>query len=144
MFLSVDGTLLVQLVNFAIFFAILNVVFLRPLGNAIAKRRAYIDSLTKDYDTAQKAATDLRHQAEGIRADARRSAEQTLSRKRAEASDEAAAIAAEYHKRSQTIVDQAQARAASELEVARKNESALAAQLAGVLLSKALPESNAR
>jgi F0F1-type ATP synthase membrane subunit b/b' len=40
MFLSLDGTFWFQLVNFAIFFAILNVVFLRPVGEAIKKRRA--------------------------------------------------------------------------------------------------------
>ena len=32
MFLSLDGTLVVQLINFAIFFALLSVVFLRPVG----------------------------------------------------------------------------------------------------------------
>ena len=37
-FLSIDwhGTALVQLLNFVIFFAILNVVFTRPVGRAIA------------------------------------------------------------------------------------------------------------
>jgi len=38
-FLSVDGTLVVQLINFAIFFAVLNVVFLKPVAAAIRKRR---------------------------------------------------------------------------------------------------------
>ena len=36
---AVDGTLVVQLMNFAIFFVVFNVVFLRPVAGAIAKRR---------------------------------------------------------------------------------------------------------
>ncbi len=54
MFLSLDGTLFVQLVNFAIFFALLNVVFLRPVGRAIAKRREYINSLVSDYERIRR------------------------------------------------------------------------------------------
>ncbi|HTX60385.1 MAG TPA: ATP synthase F0 subunit B [Verrucomicrobiae bacterium] len=143
MFLSLDGTLWVQLINFAIFFAVLNYVFLRPVGAAIAKRRRYIDSLTADYDAAQKQAADLRNQAEGVRAEARRAAEHTISRKRAEASDAAAAISADYHARAQAEVERAQRQAAGELEVARQDESLLAAQLAAVLLTKTLPKGGA-
>ena len=63
MFLSLDGTLIVQLVNFAIFFALLNLVFLRPVGRAIAKRRAYINSLASDYERYQEEARSLRAEA---------------------------------------------------------------------------------
>ena len=48
MLLSLDGTLVVQLVNFIIFLVILNVIFLRPVGTAIASRRAYIDKVGAD------------------------------------------------------------------------------------------------
>ena len=64
MFLSLDGTLFVQLINFAIFFALLNVVFLRPVGRAIAKRRDYINGLVSDYDRYQDEAQNLREEAE--------------------------------------------------------------------------------
>ena len=72
-FLSIDGTLVVQLINFAIFFAVLSVVFLRPVATAIARRREYINSLVSDYDRYQANAHDLRAEADGIRAAARRS-----------------------------------------------------------------------
>ena len=53
-FFSIDGrTLVVQLVNFAIFFVVLNFVFLRPVSAAIRKRREYINSLVTDYDQYQ-------------------------------------------------------------------------------------------
>ena len=41
---------LVQLINFAIFFAILNVIFLRPVSAAIRRRRAYINSVAADIE----------------------------------------------------------------------------------------------
>ncbi len=140
MLFQIDGTLVVQLVNFAIFLALLNVVFLRPVGKAIAKRREYIEGLTHEYDTAQAAATDLRNQAERIRIDARRDAERILAQARAEASNEAAATSAEYGKRAQAIVDEAQATAARELEEARAGQQSLAEQLAGGILAKIVPE----
>ncbi len=139
MFLSLDGTFFVQLINFAIFFAVLNYVFLRPVGKAIAKRRAYIESLTADYDSAQKAANDLRHQTEQLRAEARRQAEQNLARKRSEASNKAAEIAADYHRRAQASVDRAQQTAAGELEAAQAGAEALVGQLADAMLAKAIP-----
>lgn len=65
-FLSVNGTLVVQLFNFAIFFAVLYVVFLRPVAAAIGRRRQYINSLVSDYDRYQAEAASLRAQAEEI------------------------------------------------------------------------------
>ena len=45
--LNLNATLIVQLVNFIVFLAILNVIFFRPVGAAIAKRRAYLDGLAQ-------------------------------------------------------------------------------------------------
>ena len=53
MFLSVDATLIVQVVNFIVFLLVLNVVFTRPVGAAIAKRRAYINGLSADTEQAE-------------------------------------------------------------------------------------------
>src|SRR5665213_2758132 len=96
MFLQPDWTSLIQLINFVIFFAILNVIFLRPVGRAIRERRAYINGVTADYDRFQVEGNALRQNAEGIRAGARRDAEQTLAKARAEASNAASDLAAEY------------------------------------------------
>ena len=65
MFIIPDlNTLIVQLINFAIFFALLNVLFLRPVGKAIRKRREYIDGVVNDYANYQAEAKTLREQAE--------------------------------------------------------------------------------
>jgi F-type H+-transporting ATPase subunit b len=139
-FLSIDGTLIVQLVNFAIFFAVLNVVFLRPVAAAIAKRREYINSLVSDYDRYQEEARELRAAAESVRAAARREAEQRVAAARAQGSNEAAELSTRYSAQAQSVVEQAQQTAKSELDAARAGESEAVRRLAGLMLERVLPE----
>lgn len=143
MFLSLDGTFWVQLINFAIFYAILYVVFLRPVQRAIAKRREYIDGLTHDYDRAQAEANELRAQAEAIRADARRESDHILAAARNEAGNEAARLSSEYAQRVQAIVESAHATVAQEVEAIRPREDAIASELAAQIVGRVLPEIHA-
>ncbi|MGB6984655.1 MAG: ATP synthase F0 subunit B [Candidatus Aquilonibacter sp.] len=143
MFLSLDGTFWVQLINFAIFYAILNVVFLRPVQRAIAKRREYIDGLTSDYDRAQAEASDLRAQAESIRADARREADHMLAAARNEAGNEAARMSSDYAQRVHAIVEGAHATVAQEVEAIRPREDAIVSELAAQIVGRVLPELHA-
>ncbi len=139
-FLSVDGTLVIQLINFAIFFAVLNVVFLRPVAAAIAKRRQYINSLVSDYDRYQTEARNLREEAEAIRAAARREAEHLVAAARARASNEAAEISSRYAQQAQSIVEAAQKSAQAELEAARADDGDAVRRLAGLMLERVIPE----
>lgn len=143
MFLSVDGTLWVQLINFAVFYAILYVVFLRPVQRAIAKRREYIDGLTADYDRAQAEANDLRAQAEAIRADARRESDHILAAARNEAGNEAARVSSAYGQRVHDIVEGAHATVAQEVDAVRPREESLASELAAQIVGRVLPEIHA-
>ncbi|HEY1429322.1 MAG TPA: ATP synthase F0 subunit B [Candidatus Tumulicola sp.] len=131
-------TLIVQLINFAIFFALLNVVFLRPVGEAIRKRREYIDSVVNDYAQYQSEGKTLREQAEKVRAEARRTAEAHLAKVRNDASNEAAKIATEYSQRSQGTIDEAHKRADAALAEARSGEATLVDQLASTMVERAL------
>jgi F-type H+-transporting ATPase subunit b len=142
-FLSIDGTLVVQLINFAIFFAVLNVVFLRPVASAISRRREYINSLVSDYDKYQAEASSLRAQAEGIRAAARRDAESLVAAQRARASNEAAELAAGYSERAKRIVEDAHLTAQREFDEARAGESAAVKGLAVFMLERVIPEAPA-
>jgi len=139
-FLSVDGTVFVQLINFAIFFAILNLVFMRPVARAIAKRRAYINSVTSDYDRYQAEGTALRTQAEAIRAAARREAEQLAAQARAEASNESASLSTKYAQQASETIQQAHETAESELQAARSNEQRTVTELANEIFARAVPE----
>jgi len=140
MFLSLDGTLVVQLINFAIFFALLNVVFLRPVGRAIAKRRDYINGLVADYDRYQDEAQKLREEAETIRAAARRKAEQNVAAARAAASNEAAEISTRYGQQARSTIEDAQAAAEAELNKARAAEGEAVRRLADFMLDRVIPE----
>jgi F-type H+-transporting ATPase subunit b len=138
MFLKVDGTFLVQLANFALFFALLNVLFLRPVGKAIRERRKYIDAVSNDYANYQAQARALREEAERVRAQARREAEQTVAKSRADASNAAAELAARYSSQVQTTVEEAARNADEELAKARAGENRLVEQLAGAMVDRAL------
>jgi F0F1-type ATP synthase membrane subunit b/b' len=138
MFLSVDGTAIVQLINSAIFFAILSVVFLRPVGAAIRKRRAYIDSVQSDYDQNSRRARELRAEAEAKRAAARREADETVVKARAQTETAAAADIAGVTERANAIAEEARATVASEMSGARAKESELAKALAATLLERAI------
>jgi F-type H+-transporting ATPase subunit b len=139
-FLSINGTLVIQLINFAIFFAVLNVVFLRPVGKAIAKRREYINGLVADYDRYQEQARNLREQAESIRLAARQQAEHRVSAARAAGSNEAAEMSSRYAQQAQSIVEESQRTAAAELEAARAGENDAVRSLAAFMLERVIPE----
>lgn len=139
-FLSLDGTFVVQLINFAIFFVLLNVIFLRPVGKAVRERREYINSVTNDYDRYQAEANQLQAQAESIRATARREAEQLISQQRAEASNEAGRIAADYGQQAARIIEEAHRVVAGEMEAARATNAQKAAELADLMVDRVVTE----
>jgi F0F1-type ATP synthase membrane subunit b/b' len=132
------NTLIVQLINFAIFFALLNVLFLRPVGAAIRKRREYIDGVVNDYANYQSEAKTLREQAERVRAEARRTAEAHLAKARGDASNEAAKIATDFSARTQSTLDEAHRKADAALTAARAGEDKLVDQLAASMVERAL------
>ena len=138
MFFRVDGTFFVQLVNFAIFFALLSVVFLRPVGEAIRKRRAYIDAIHHDYERDTRRARELRAEAEARRSAARRDAEERVVRSRAEANDAAQKTSAEYGDRAARLVADAQRTVGEEVATARSREAELAETLGRSLLERAV------
>jgi len=140
MFLKLDGTFIVQLINFAIFFTLLRVVFIRPVSKAIVKRREYINSLTNDYDRYQAEAASLRTQAESIRAAARREAEAALAKARAEASNEAAALSTQYNQQVAQIIEEANRIVAAELDAARSSEPQIVRDLANLMVERTVME----
>jgi len=136
--LSLDGTLLVQLVNFIVFLAILNVIFFKPVGAAIARRRAYIDGVRHDIEQLQTEAKASRGTAEEHRAAARRDADEAMARARADAGREADAIVSEAQRRASEITAQAHAEVAREVESARRDEPRIVEALASEMLERAL------
>ena len=143
-FLAIDGTLFIQLINFAIFVAVLNVVFLRPVGAAIRKRREYINSLVSDHDRFQAEAKSLREQAESVRAAARRDAEHAIAiltgRPPSEMSLANNPLNSRYAQQAQAIVEEATRTVQAELDAARSGEERVVRQLADLMLDRVIPE----
>jgi F0F1-type ATP synthase membrane subunit b/b' len=135
-FLSFDGTFWIQLINFAIFFAILNVVFLRPVGEGVRKRREYLDGLVAARDALQKEASALRAQSEATRQAARREAEMLLSKTRADLSNEISEIATSYNVQSSKQIADSQAAAAVEYEAASSAAQRHAEELAQLIVDR--------
>jgi F-type H+-transporting ATPase subunit b len=145
MLLSLDGTLLVQLVNFIVFLVILNAIFLRPVGAAIAKRRAYIDSVSADIERFERERKTLAAAAEAARAEARRAGDVTIGEARAKAQATAADIVADHQAQANAIVAEAQATIALEIAQVRATENAVVESLAQTMLDRAVgPELAAR
>jgi F-type H+-transporting ATPase subunit b len=137
-FLSLDGTAVVQLLNFAIFFVLMSLVFFRPVRAAIARRRAYINRLAGECKECLAEATALRNEAEAVRARARRDGEHHIATVRDETSNETARIAAEYGRRAAHIVEAAHLAVAGEEQSARCNEDSVVRELADRLLDRVL------
>ena len=138
MFLQIDGTLLVQIVNFVLFIVLLNIVFLRPVGAAIAKRRAYIDGLARDIEEGEAEIKAARGAAEERRAVARREAEAAIAKARAQAQNEAAEIGADYQRRVAEIVAKAHREVDAEIAAARTHEPEVVESIAQTLLERAI------
>jgi F-type H+-transporting ATPase subunit b len=138
MLLSLDGTLVVQLVNFVVFLLILNAIFLKPVGGAIARRRAYINGVASDIEQFEADIRALQAQAEEQRAIARREAEATIVAARAAAQAEAAAIVGDHQIQASALVAEAQATVALEAVTARAQEESIVASLARTMLERAV------
>jgi F-type H+-transporting ATPase subunit b len=136
--LALDATLVVQLVNFIVFLVILNEIFMKPVGAAIARRRAYIDGLMHDMEQLQRDAKELRGQAEARRLAARREAEEAIARARVAAAQEADALVVSAQSRAGEVTKQAHAEVAKEIAAARSQEGRVVGLLANEMLSRAL------
>ena len=136
--LSLDGTLIVQLVNFIVFLVILNEIFMKPVGAAIARRRAYIDGLMHDMEQLQRDAKELRGQAEARRLAARREAEEAIARARVAAAQEADALVVAAQSRAGEVIKLAHAEVAKEVAAARSQEGRVVGVLANEMLNRAL------
>jgi F-type H+-transporting ATPase subunit b len=145
MLLSLDGTLVVQLVNFIVFLLILNVIFLKPVGAAIAKRRAYIDSVAADIERFEAERKTLSNDADEQRAAARRAADAAMAEARSKAQATAAVIVGDHQAQANAIVQQAQATVGLEIAQARTTEHDVVDSLARTMLEQAVgPEMAAR
>lgn len=138
MFLQLDGTLIVQVVNFVLFIVLLNIVFLKPVGAAIAKRRAYIDALKHDVEAALLDVKTAHSKAEGLRAAARRDAEVEIAKARAATQTEALDLIGGYQDRAIAITEKAHEDVEREIAAVRTSEAQVVESIAQSMLDRAI------
>ena len=135
-FLQLDGTFWLQIINFFIFYAILNVVYIKPAAEALRKRRAYIDSVEAEYEAARRTVQELKAQAGELRAEGRREGDHLAATIRNEAMQRSEEIVAKAQNESMTVIDSALARVETELNSARASRYRLAGELADTMLQR--------
>ena len=136
MFLSIDGTFWIQIINFFIFYWILNVVYIKPASAALRERRKYIDSVMNEYDSACRTVAELRAQADEKLAEGRREGDHIAATIRNEAMHRAEEIMSKAQADFTHIVEEAQATAERETAAARAQADKLAADLANDMLRR--------
>ena len=140
MLLSFDGTLLVQILNFVVFWALLNVVFIGPTRKAIEARQRYVADLYRDADTLATAAKELQSQADGILSDARHATDAMMRDAATRASDETHTIERNAVEEAAASVAVAQATVASERAQAVSKQAPFVEELARTMASRAIGE----
>lgn len=138
MFLQLDGTFWIQIINFFIFYAILNVVYIKPASAALRKRREYIDSVRNEYEAALREVDELKNAADEKRAEGRREGDHIAATIRNEAMKQAEEIVAKAQAEFSRIVEESETKVYREMSVARAEEQRLVRELADEMVERAV------
>ena len=137
MLLSIDGTFLVQILNFILFWVLLNFLFIAPTRRAIEQRHTFITDLYREGDDLAAKAKALQAQADGILGDARRRTDEAMRAAAAQASDEGHEIERKALDEAAALVQVAHATVASEHKAALEKQQAFVADLARSMVARA-------
>ena len=140
MLLSLDGTLIVQVINFGIFYLILNALFVAPTRKSRMERYERIRKIEEETETLVKQARELRAQTAAFLAAAYREADARISRADAEAGRKAGEIIAAAHADAKAKAEQARKVVDGELAALQAARSRNVDELAAVMLGQALGE----
>jgi F-type H+-transporting ATPase subunit b len=138
MLLSIDGTFLVQILNFILFGVLLNYFFIAPTRRAIEARQRHIATLYGEGDTFAAQAKDIQAQADAILDAARRQVDEAMRAAGARASDEAHAIERKASEEAAASVALAHATVASERAQALSKQGPFVEELARSMAERSL------
>ena len=138
MLLSIDGTFLIQILNFAAFWMLLNWLFIAPTRRAIEARQRAIAKLHADADAARAQARALEAEAAVLLDAARRRTDEIMR----EGASKAAASAKEIERlaaeEAAATVALAQAKVANERADAASKQGVFVHELARSMAQRAL------
>lgn len=138
MLLSIDGTFLIQIANFILFWVLLNVLFIAPTRRAIEERRRFVANLYREGDELKAEAAALQADADRILAEARKRTDETMRTAAAKASDETHAIERRASEEATATVALAQATVASERAAALERQQHFVGELARSMVDRAI------
>ncbi|HXW51534.1 MAG TPA: ATP synthase F0 subunit B [Candidatus Acidoferrales bacterium] len=137
MLLSIDGTFLVQILNFILFYLLLNWLFIGPTRRAIEERRRYVANLYREGDELTAEAKAVQGDADRILAQARKRTEESMRVAATRASDETHAIERKATEEANAHVALAQATVASERAAALERQQQFVGELARSMVERA-------
>jgi len=138
MLLSIDGTLLVQILNFVVFWMLLRVLFILPTRRAIEERLRIIASQRSDAEALRARASALRGEADSILDEARRRTGAIMREASERASSEAHAIERRASEEATASVQLAHTTVASERAKAVSNQGQFVKELAHAMAQRAI------
>lgn len=137
MLLSIDGTFLIQILNFIIFWVLLNYFFIAPTRRAIEERQRYVSNLYREGDDLVAQTAAFQSEAAAILNAARRRTEDAMRAAAARASDETHAIELKAAEEAAATVQLAHATVASERAAALEKQQAFVNELARAMVERA-------
>ena len=138
MLLSIDGTFLIQILNFVVFWVLLNYLFIAPTRRAIEERQRYVSGQHKQGVELRARAAELRAQAAAIIDEARRRTGEIVREAAASAAAETNAIEKRSAEEAAARIALAHATVASEHSQASAKQSAFVTELAHTMSRRAL------
>ena len=139
--ISINETLIVQLVSFLIFLFIINRVMIRPLRGVMTEREQHIDTIKQDIVDAQRDLAEKTRQSQAKEARMRADAMQFEREMEALGQKEAATIVAEAETEIARLRNDAEAEIKSQLTAARKEIEQKSETLALHIMEKVLERS---
>src|SRR5579864_5372022 len=137
MLLSIDGTFLVQILNFILFWVLLTFVFIAPTRRAIAERQRYVTGLYHEADDFARQAAQLQAQADDILTAARRQTDEVLRQAAASAAQATREIERVASEDAAATVQLAHATVVAERAQAVEKQQAFVQELARSMVERA-------
>lgn len=139
--ISINETVIVQLISFLIFLFIINRVMIAPLRGVMAERQQHLDGIRQDIEDAEKEMARLHHQQREQEAEVRREAAKLREKLEVEGNREATAILQGAEKEIAGLRAVAEQEIAAKLGAARRLIEAEAEVLAVHIMEKVLERS---
>lgn len=119
--ISINETLILQIISFLIFLFIINRIMFRPLRKVMNERESYIENIQKDIVAAENQLEDLTNQVQAQERAVRNEAFEQKEQLEASGSQQAAEIFASTREEINTLRAEAQKEVDARISAARKH-----------------------